>query len=300
MGSRKRAFTLIELLVVIAIIAILAAILFPVFAQARASARAISCVSNTKQFSLATLMYAQDYDEKIPRLDNNGWWNQPNWGDVGTDPNTPNALYAGVVQPYVKNLGIQYCPEAGRTNWRSAVTSGAIDNNGNTTYVPALDARGVYAGSYSQQAVNWLIVEGYPGSDGWDWSSAETRKGPIGEMASWSRPAELVLNVGDSCWWWDGISTQQAVGNLGVWPNAPGTVCGGDPNYLGWTWYVHRGTRREGQPTFPPGDTAFNSGRANVALCDGHVKSFKFNQLERCDFNTQAGIWTYTWWDPRY
>jgi prepilin-type N-terminal cleavage/methylation domain-containing protein/prepilin-type processing-associated H-X9-DG protein len=65
LGSSKRAFTLIELLVVIAIIAILAAILFPVFAQAREKARAISCISNSKQIGLAIQMYAQDYDETI-------------------------------------------------------------------------------------------------------------------------------------------------------------------------------------------------------------------------------------------
>jgi len=64
-GQLKKAFTLIELLVVIAIIAILAAILFPVFAQAREKARAISCFSNTKQIGIGMLMYAQDYDEKL-------------------------------------------------------------------------------------------------------------------------------------------------------------------------------------------------------------------------------------------
>src|SRR5262249_48531458 len=70
----KRGFTLIELLVVIAIIAILAAILFPVFAQARAKARSISCLSNVKQFGNAFHMYVQDYDETCPSM----------WGGSGS------------------------------------------------------------------------------------------------------------------------------------------------------------------------------------------------------------------------
>jgi prepilin-type N-terminal cleavage/methylation domain-containing protein len=67
---RQGGFTLIELLVVIAIIAILAAILFPVFAQAREKARSSSCLSNQKQTALAFSMYAQDYDETYPPLSN--------------------------------------------------------------------------------------------------------------------------------------------------------------------------------------------------------------------------------------
>src|ERR1044071_10430486 len=66
LSRKKSGFTLIELLVVIAIIAILAAILFPVFAQARAKARAASCLSNVKQRTMGVLMYAQDYDESFP------------------------------------------------------------------------------------------------------------------------------------------------------------------------------------------------------------------------------------------
>ena len=67
-SSRSSGFTLIELLVVIAIIAILAAILFPVFAQAREKARSISCLNNTKQIAIAYTMYTQDYDEVSPML----------------------------------------------------------------------------------------------------------------------------------------------------------------------------------------------------------------------------------------
>jgi prepilin-type N-terminal cleavage/methylation domain-containing protein len=69
MNRKQRGFTLIELLVVIAIIAILAAILFPVFAQAREAARRASCVSNLRQLGTATMLYTQDYDEMFPKLE---------------------------------------------------------------------------------------------------------------------------------------------------------------------------------------------------------------------------------------
>src|SRR5581483_5856328 len=95
--ARKRTgFTLIELLVVIAIIAILAAILFPVFAQARERARAISCLSNLKQLGLATMMYAQDYDETL--------FAQPFPGCVNGDVSRPVYYYPDMLYPYVKNV----------------------------------------------------------------------------------------------------------------------------------------------------------------------------------------------------
>ncbi len=99
----RRGFTLIELLVVIAIIAILAAILFPVFARAREKARQASCQSNLKQIGLAFLMYIQDYDERWPRWE---------WGVVGGGGTpTPDAQQWYVrLYPYVKNVQLFACP----------------------------------------------------------------------------------------------------------------------------------------------------------------------------------------------
>jgi len=108
--TTRKAFTLIELLVVIAIIAILAAILFPVFAQARESARKASCLSNTKQLGLGIMMYVQDYDEVYPC--NN--WDTPPLGITDTDsrdPKYPAAIaWMWHVMPYIKNRQILVCP----------------------------------------------------------------------------------------------------------------------------------------------------------------------------------------------
>jgi prepilin-type N-terminal cleavage/methylation domain-containing protein len=92
-NNSAKGFTLIELLVVIAIIAILAAILFPVFAKAREKARQTTCASNLKQLGLAFMQYIQDYDEKMPAS---------NWYGGGWDCR---------VYPYVKSTGVYHCPD---------------------------------------------------------------------------------------------------------------------------------------------------------------------------------------------
>jgi prepilin-type N-terminal cleavage/methylation domain-containing protein/prepilin-type processing-associated H-X9-DG protein len=93
---QRRGFTLIELLVVIAIIAILAAILFPVFARAREKARQTSCLSNLKQIALGGLMYAQDYDETLVPFAESG--------------NNPRRLFPWIMEPYLNNWQIWDCP----------------------------------------------------------------------------------------------------------------------------------------------------------------------------------------------
>jgi prepilin-type N-terminal cleavage/methylation domain-containing protein/prepilin-type processing-associated H-X9-DG protein len=103
-NTHRSGFTLIELLVVIAIIAILAAILFPVFAQARENARRISCLSNMKQADTALLMYVQDYDETLPTLTD----------DTATKPSLRMDTW-NLLQPYTKNKDIFLCPDRAQT-----------------------------------------------------------------------------------------------------------------------------------------------------------------------------------------
>jgi prepilin-type N-terminal cleavage/methylation domain-containing protein/prepilin-type processing-associated H-X9-DG protein len=126
MRVRRSAFTLIELLVVIAIIAILAAILFPVFAQAREAARKASCESNLKQIGLALHMYAQDYDETTFGVDMpaNAGPNGANCDDpLSRHPNGQDLirmLMGGtsyMLNPYIKNEGIFVCPSDDRQNY---------------------------------------------------------------------------------------------------------------------------------------------------------------------------------------
>ena len=111
--NRKKGFTLIELLVVIAIIAILAAILFPVFARARENARRASCQSNLKQIGLGLMQYTQDYDEK--------YMSQP-----GTGVGQTNTTWSTTVQPYLKSTQIFMCPSGVQT----PITAGPTGQDG--------------------------------------------------------------------------------------------------------------------------------------------------------------------------
>ena len=150
-------FTLIELLVVIARIAILAAILFPVFAQAREKARQASCSSNVKQLGLAILQYSQDYDETYPQAINNS--------DMYAGPSPSH--WQQIVVPYVKADGVFACPDdsnAGRAEdgspWKGLVTS---------------------------YASNGLI--GYPASTGYK----QTLLGPMGVPAMSDQSTEVTM-----------------------------------------------------------------------------------------------------------
>jgi prepilin-type N-terminal cleavage/methylation domain-containing protein/prepilin-type processing-associated H-X9-DG protein len=168
---RKRGFTLIELLVVIAIIAILAAILFPVFAQAREKARAISCISNVRQMGTAAMMYVQDYDEIYP-----GIWQ---WSPCAIYFHSPYILGGQITQaqadtvcqtcPYVKNAQVFRCPSKGAAAGAANFCS--------------------YGYAYPTMDGGWTPI---PGS-AYSWPN-----GPA--MASFNRPADTVM-IADSGTW---------------------------------------------------------------------------------------------------
>lgn len=130
----RRGFTLIELLVVIAIIAILAAILFPVFAKAREKARQSSCMSNLKQIGLAQLQYVQDYDERFcPQMD---------WLNSGTYHPWVDRLF-----PYVKNAQVFSCPSA--KDWNFTLIPSGVPPGGTTWWSQ-------YVTNCSYASNNWL------------------------------------------------------------------------------------------------------------------------------------------------
>ena len=231
LGKSRQAFTLIELLVVIAIIAILAAILFPVFAQARAAARQASCISNVKQVGLGAMMYSQDYDETYPRMDNNGsctygevGCRPPDWDNMTLDPAGVEASkvgFFGVIQPYLKNYKIGECPEIGASKW-AAIVADAGNNgiNWGGAYNPTKDQ--VFQSMLGQMAISIYAIDygtsAYP-------TSANQRRAK-GSLAAIARPAETILFVGESSWDWYNSPTL-GLGNGGVWAGQDGSPCGG-------------------------------------------------------------------------
>ena len=155
---KRNGFTLIELLVVIAIIAILAAILFPVFAKAREKARQTSCLSNTKQIGLAIMQYMSDYDQRLP-------YNRNAISNIG---GTDEAiLWQRAIEPYCKNWQMFECPSrpgrwasaCGTSNWPSLPTV----KYGLSAYVMNGHLAGVAESTITVPAETMFVTEGLAG-----------------------------------------------------------------------------------------------------------------------------------------
>lgn len=167
----KRGFTLIELLVVIAIIAILAAILFPVFSRAREMARKAACASNLKEIGMAMRMYSQDWDEKImPMYIRDSTTGYRTWWMV-------------LIQPYLKNFQILRCPSSNYDWWCKG--SGYCESFPDDNTVP-LERRHRYFGGYGY---NWYWT-GYPTDNANTLNMSE---------AQLLRPAEIVAVSDSGC-----------------------------------------------------------------------------------------------------
>jgi prepilin-type N-terminal cleavage/methylation domain-containing protein/prepilin-type processing-associated H-X9-DG protein len=138
--NKPAGFTLIELLVVIAIIAILAAILFPVFARARENARRASCMSNLKQIALGAKMYIQDYDEKYPPL----YYQSP----PGTYVFWPQYIY-----PYVKSKQLFVCPSEGNSAGNGNMSDAVWTTADPVHYVANFNVMPSYAAGLSEAAI---------------------------------------------------------------------------------------------------------------------------------------------------
>lgn len=261
----RKAFTLIELLVVIAIIAILAAILFPVFAQAKEAAKKTSCLSNTKEIALAAIMYGGDYDDTLVM-----GWNGSAPGvlrDTGSQYR-PWFPWTAAIQPYVKNLNILLCPDFSN----SFVTGGTNFKGRVEIYAPYAYNYG-YLGKYSGSD---------PAGDGYLWTplSATAVNRPANTIAFVDSQGEDCANAGCSSVWSQPIGPVVEPPDAYLSPNVFFGFGWGNQTdytqYYDWPGYGGIEFRHSGSKFVL---NQLPDGGSNTAFVDGHSKYYKCGGL---------------------
>ncbi len=253
-SSKRSGFTLIELLVVIAIIAILAAILFPVFAQAREKARGTSCLSNEKQITLGLLMYIQDYDESFC----------PCAFGQGT-AGAPYTVWDMMIQPYIKNQQIFVCPD-----WQMTATAAMPAG-------PAAPAprKLSYGMNYRMFEYSTTVLDDAP-ILWFSTASLALLANPastyyIMDNAYVTNPTAQVTHQEDPTKWNLNKGGQPAFGGNGGW-NAWGYVrFPQDPPNAGYVACCYNGDSWRPAP--------IHNGGTNTSFADGHAKWQKTDQM---------------------
>jgi prepilin-type N-terminal cleavage/methylation domain-containing protein/prepilin-type processing-associated H-X9-DG protein len=265
---KRKGFTLIELLVVIAIIAILAAILFPVFAQAREKARAISCASNEKQLALAVIMYEQDADENFP---------------VNPVPVAPNfdfgQTWMNGVQSYVKSFGVFTCPDDPDLAQDGLDTAAGVHFNNFSGPSFSYVANGIIGYDWKNTPNGWRLDGVINGGLNWinDNSSGNTKPRSLAQV---NFPASTILLCERYTAPVDASPAPMA-GASAPWDNVLNGH-GGDENGAACAG----GLPGSGACSVNTGAPAYttngvggglipysHSGRSNFAFTDGHVKA---------------------------
>jgi prepilin-type N-terminal cleavage/methylation domain-containing protein/prepilin-type processing-associated H-X9-DG protein len=256
MSNTRKGFTLIELLVVIAIIAILAAILFPVFAKAREKARQTSCASNMKQLGLGFAMYVQDYDERFPS------------GNVGTNTNgnADNTGWASEIYPEIKSIGVYKCPDDATTT----VVNGAF-----SVYPISYAVNSNFAGSQALAALvapsSTVLIYEVNGVTG-DPTSSAAPSGVSGDGIPYAEPSTGLV--------WPATPASADEGALtdGFTYSATGLpvfISGNSSLYETGTFpFITGNPTTTAAAAFDAGNTGggIHSGGANYAYSDSHVK----------------------------
>lgn len=282
MRRRKDAFTLIELLVVIAIIAILAAILFPVFSQARAKAYQVTCLSNQKQSGLAMLQYLQDYDETFPGMIRHT--TIPFWQEWALNP---FVRFSHVTLPYHRNKQLWHCPAA-KLRWDIIVRPCGLPT---TPYHPSP----FWTGCYRTGWWHWMPE--------WDRSFISIAWNTDGLLAVEGRRLTTIIEPATYLMFADGAHPEHnsSLGRIGFadWcaaecaPAAGGGWMMAPPNWMQDDAHLARSTR--------------HMLGSNITWVDGHSKWMSWSGFlgwwiglgrDRAERNARAGIWTVAWWAP--